>query len=121
MMVNRVVGHYVQDISNLIRIVAPLLVIFATMRFSLGFTANAGTIMLFYINIPLFLSGFADIHLRYISFKMVKPYLLKLTEFNDVEPEDEGGPEITAFESLRTDGIKVAFPGGASSPCRILR
>ena len=107
-----VIQSYTGNIAGLIRIVAPLLIIFAAMRFSSGFEANAGNIMVLYINIPLFLNGFADIHRGYMEYKMSKPFLSKLQEFNDTPLEAESGAEIAAFESLQTKAVKVTFDGG---------
>lgn len=106
------IENYITAMSNLIRLMAPLLIIFAAIRFSSGFEANAGNIMVLYINIPLFLTGVADIHRQYIHFKMAWPFLAKLAEFNDFVPEHEGGVDIRVFESLKTDGVSVEFDGG---------
>ena len=107
-----VIERYIGSATGLIRMIAPLLIIFAAMSISYGFEANAGNVMVLYINIPLFLSGFADIHRGYIEYKMAKPFLSKLAEFDDAPPEDGGGVDISAFESLRTEGVKVTFDGG---------
>jgi len=103
---------YTESVTGLIRFVAPILIIFGAMHISPNFDASAGTIMVLLINIPLFLGGLASIHGGYIRYKMGKPFMSKLMEFNDAEPEDEGGAEITTFESLQTIGVKVMFDGG---------
>jgi len=103
---------YISNITVLVRIIAPLLIILAAMQFSPDFVGGAGNIMVLYINIPLFLGNFANIHEQYIEYKATKPFLSQLREFDDVELESEGGVEITAFESLRTDSVKVTFDGG---------
>jgi ABC-type bacteriocin/lantibiotic exporter with double-glycine peptidase domain len=107
-----VIEHYITNITGLIRLIAPLLIIFAAMGLSPGFEANVGSIMVLYINVPLFLLGIGQIHRGYIEYKMAKPFLSKLQEFNDIPQEDEGGIDITAFESLRAQGVKVEFSGG---------
>jgi len=107
-----VMSRYIGSITGLIRIIAPLLIIFAAIQISSGFDASAGNIMVLYINIPLFLGGAADIHGQYINYKMAKPFLSKLEEFSDAPLEDEGGADISAFENLRTTGVKVTFDGG---------
>ena len=104
--------QYIGNVTNLLRIIAPLLIIFAVMRFSSGFEASAGTIMVLYINIPLFLAGFAGIHEQYIEYKATKPYLSKLKEFDDALPEETSGKDIATFESLRAQGVKAAFGDG---------
>jgi ABC-type multidrug transport system fused ATPase/permease subunit len=106
------IESYIAGISNLIRLIAPLLIIFAAMGFSADFEANAGNIMVLYINIPLFLNGIVDIHRQYINFKMAWPFLAKLAEFNESEPERESGIDITDFEYLRAEGVKVTFDDG---------
>jgi len=63
------ISQYISNITRLLRIIAPLLIIFAVMRFSSGFEASAGTIMVLYINIPLFLAGFAIIIEHYFEYK----------------------------------------------------
>jgi len=105
-------GAYITGITVLLRIIAPLLIILAAMRFSSNFEGSAGSIMVLYINIPLFLGAFANIHVQYIEYKATKPFLSQLREFDDVELEKDGGVEITAFESLRTEGVKAVFDSG---------
>jgi len=104
--------NYIFEITTLVRIVAPLLIIFAAMLISPDFSGGAGIIMMLYINIPLFLSTFSNIHKQYIEYKAMKPFLSQLQEFDDVELENETGIEITTFESLRTEVVKVRFDGG---------
>jgi len=106
-----VISFYTSNITALIRIIAPILIIFGAIRVSPDFDASAGNIMVLFINIPLFLGGLADIHNAFIYYKMSRPFLDKLMEFNDAEPEDEGGADITAFESLRVEDVKVEFEG----------
>jgi len=103
---------YMLDITTLVRIIAPLLIIFAAMRLSPDFTGGAGNILMLYINIPLFLSTFSSIHKQYVDYKAMKPFFSQLREFDDVELENESGIEIAAFESLQTEAIKVKFEGG---------
>jgi len=107
-----VISHYTTNITGLIRIIAPILIIFGAMQISSGFDATAGNIMVLFINIPLFLGGLADVHNSFIYYKMSRPFLDKLMEFNDAEIENESGLDIAAFESLQTEGVKVEFPGG---------
>ena len=107
-----VLSYYFTGITNLLRIVAPLLIILGAIRFSSGFTGDAGSILVLYINIPLFLYSFAKIHEQFIEYRSCKPFLSQLREFNDVEPEDTGGTNLASFESLRTEGVKVKFAGG---------
>ena len=107
-----VLSYYVSGITGLLRIIAPLLIILAALRFSSGFLGDAGSIMVLYINIPLFLSSFANIHFQFIEYKATTPFLSRLREFNDVELEDESGTDIASFECLRTEGVTVEFPGG---------
>ncbi|MCL2856037.1 MAG: ABC transporter ATP-binding protein/permease [Defluviitaleaceae bacterium] len=106
------IGLYTANITKLIGMIAPLLIIFGAMSVSTGFEANAGNIMMLYINVPLFLIGFADIHKGYINYKMGRPFLDKLKEFDDAPLEDENGLDIAAFESLQTNGVSVEFEGG---------
>jgi ABC-type bacteriocin/lantibiotic exporter with double-glycine peptidase domain len=106
------IESYIGGISGVIRLIAPLLIIFAAVRLSPSFEPEAGNIIVFYINIPLFLNGVADIHRQYINFKMAWPFLAKLAEFNDCKPEHENGAEITDFDSLRTVGVRVRFDSG---------
>ena len=104
--------NYIFEITMLLRIIAPLLIIFAAMLISPGFSGDAGIIMMLYINIPLFLHTFSNIHRWYIEYKAMKPFFSQLREFDDVELEREAGIEITTFESLRTDDVKVTFDSG---------
>jgi ABC-type bacteriocin/lantibiotic exporter with double-glycine peptidase domain len=104
--------NYIQEITTLVRIIAPLLIIFAAMWFSPDFSGGAGKIMMLYINIPLFLITFSNIHNQYIAYKAMKPLISQLQEFNDVELESESGIEVTAFESLKAERVKVTFDGG---------
>jgi len=108
----RTLEGYIFGIIAMLRIVAPLLIIFAAMHFSPDFVGGAGSIMVLYINIPLFLGNFANIHEQFLEYIAAKPLVSQLREFGDVELENETGAEITAFESLRTEGVKVAFDGG---------
>jgi len=103
---------YILDITTLMRIIAPLLIIFAAMQFSPDFSGSAGIIMMLYINIPLFLSTFSSIHHQYIEYKTMKPFFSQLREFDDVELENGTGVEIAVFESLRTEAVIVTFDGG---------
>ena len=103
---------YITNIIWLIRMMAPVVIIFATILVSPNFYASAGTVMVLFINIPLSLSGFADLHRVYIFYKMSRPFLAKLQEFEDAPLEDEGGVDIAAFESLQTIGLAVTFYGG---------
>jgi len=107
-----VLQHYTDNITGLIRFIAPILIIFGAIHISPDFDASAGTIMVLFINIPLFLGGLASIHKGYIMYKMGRPFLAKLMEFDNAEPEDESGIEITTFESLQTISVKVVFDGG---------
>jgi len=104
--------NYMFEITTLVRIIAPLLIIFAAMQVSSNFSGEAGNILMLYINIPLFLSTFSNIHRWYIEYKAMKPFLFQLREFDDVELEKEGGVDITTFESLQTESVKVTFDGG---------
>ena len=104
--------NYIFEITTLVRIIAPLLIIFAAMRFSPGFSGGAGKILMMYINIPLFLATFSNIHRWYIEYKAMKPFFSQLREFDDVELENETGLEITTFESLKAEAVKVTFDGG---------
>ena len=103
---------YILDITLLVRIIAPLMIIFAAMWFSPDILGSAGIIMMLYINITLFLSTFSDIYKQYIDYKTMKPFLSQLQEFDNVELENETGVEVTSFESLKADNIKVTFEGG---------
>ena len=103
---------YILEITTLVRIVAPLLIIFAAMWFSPDFSGGVGKIMMLYINIPLFLITFSDIHKQYIAYKAMKPLLSQLREFDDIELESESGIEVTAFESLKAEQVKVTFDSG---------
>jgi len=104
--------HYTANITGLFRIIAPILIIFGAIQISPSFDASAGNIMVLFINIPLFLNGFANIHSGYIHYKVAKPFLAKLHKFEIAPLENEGGTEIAIFESLRTEGVKVTFEGG---------
>jgi len=104
--------NYMFEVTTLGRIIAPLLIIFATMRFSSDFSSDAGIVLMLYINIPLFLSTFSNIHRWYIEYKAMKPFISQLREFDDVELENETGMEIATFESLKAEAVKVTFDGG---------
>jgi len=104
--------HYTANITGLFRIIAPILIIFGAIQVSPAFDASAGNIMVLFINIPLFLGGFANIHVGYIEYKVTKPFLSKLGEFNSAPLENENGLDIASFENLRTQGVKVIFEGG---------
>jgi ABC-type bacteriocin/lantibiotic exporter with double-glycine peptidase domain len=104
--------NYILEITMLVRIIAPLLIIFAAMLISPGFSGDASVIMMLYINIPLFLYTFSNIHKQYIQYKAMKPFLFQLQEFDDVELENEAGVEISTFENMRSEAIKVTFDGG---------
>jgi len=105
--------NYMLEITTLVRIIAPLLIIFATMIFSPDFSGDADVILMLYINIPLFLSTFSSIHKWYIEYKAMKPFFSQLREFDDVELENEAGVELTTFESLKAEGVKVTFDNGS--------
>ena len=107
-----VFNGYISSITGLINRVAPLLVIFAAIFLSPTFEGNTGNIMVLFINIPLFLNGASDIHRQFIAYKMTKPFLEKLAEFENAPLETEGGVDITSFKNLRTAGVKVTFEGG---------
>jgi len=104
--------HYTANIAGLFQVVAPILIIFGSIQVSSIFDTSAGNIMVLFINIPLFMSGFASIHGGYIGYKITKPFLSKLQDFECVPLEDSGGFDIISFESLRTEGVKVTFEGG---------
>ena len=103
---------YIHGITTLLRIITPLLVIFAVMQLSSNFDGGAAALILLYINIPLFLVNFANLFAQYIEYKAAKPFIAQLQEYDDVELEYEDGVEITAFESLRTDSVTVDFNDG---------
>ena len=103
---------YINGVTAFVRMVSPLLIIFAAIQLSPNFTATAGNITILFINIPLFLTGMADIHKAYIHFKMTKPFLTKLTEFSEAEQEVDTGEDIGEFKSLKVSGVKVTFEGG---------
>ena len=113
MMRTSVFEEYFSGITRLINLIVPILVIVAAIRFSSDFTADAGVILVLYINIPHFLNRFALIFEQYLEYKTAKPFLAKLREFNDVELESEKGLEIANFESLSAKGVKVEFSGGS--------
>jgi len=104
--------HYTTNITGLFRIIAPILIIFGAIQVSSTFDASAGNIMVLFINIPLFLGGFAGIHSGYIGYKVTKPFLSKLQEFDNTPLESDSGIDITYFESLQTKGVKVTLEGG---------
>ena len=103
---------YIHGITVLLRIITPLLIIWAAMGFSSDFEGGATKLILLYINIPLFLGNFAYVFEQYIEYKAARPFLSQLKEYDDIELENEEGIEITAFESLRTEGVSVVFDGG---------
>jgi len=103
---------YIFEITMLVRIIAPLIIIFTAMLISPEFSGDAGIIMLLYINIPLFLSTFSNIHRWYIEYKAMKPFFSQLREFDEVELESEAGVDITTFERLQAVGVNVTFDGG---------
>jgi len=107
-----VISLYTVNITGLIRIVAPIFIIFGAIQVSANFDATAGNIMVLFINIPLFLLGLADFLNGYIYYKMSRPFLDKLDEFNAAELEFEGGTELESFQSLQTQGVSVTFEGG---------
>jgi len=109
-----VIESYISNITGLVRMIAPLLIIFVSMGISGNFEASAGNVMVLFINIPLFLGGLSNIHRGYIEYKMAKPFLAKLQEFDEAIPEDESGIDIAGFESLETAGVRVSFEGGAT-------
>jgi len=103
---------YIQGITTLLRIITPLLVIFAVMQFSSHFDGSAAQLILLYINIPLFLVNFANLFVQYIEYKAAKPFIAQLQEYGNVEIENEAGEEIKSFECLRTDNVSVVFDDG---------
>ena len=103
--------HYMEKITGLFQIVAPILIIFGALQVSPTFDENAGSIMVLFINIPLFLGGFASIHKSYVHYQVLKPFYEKLQEFDDAPLEETSGMELTAFESLKTVGVSVTFDG----------
>ena len=103
------ISNYIGNITRLLRIVAPLLIILAVMRFSSAFEASAGTIMVLYINIPLFLAGFGSFIEHYFEWMATKPSLAKLKEFDNAQPEETSGIDISTFENLRVENVKVSF------------
>ena len=106
------VEGYIHGITTLLRIIAPLLVIFAVIQLSSGFDGSATVLILLYINIPLFLANFANLFVQIIEYNGAKPFIAQLREYDEVEQECEGGVEITSFESLRTSGVIVNFEDG---------
>jgi len=104
--------QYATHITGLFQIVAPILIIFGMIQLSPTFDENAGSVMVLFINIPLFLGGFASIHRLYIHCQIVKPFLAKLQEFEDAPLEKDSGIDIATFESLQTVGVSVTFDEG---------
>ena len=103
--------QYMTHITGLFQIVAPILIIFGAIQLSPTFDENAGSIMILFINIPLFLGGFASIHKSYVHYQILKPFSEKLQEFDDAPLEENNGVELTTFESLKTIGVSVTFDG----------
>ena len=106
---------YIFDIAALLRVIAPLLIIFAAMLVSSDFSgdiSDAGIILMLYINIPLFLISFSSIHRWYIEYKAMTPFFSQLREFDEVELEAESGVEVSLFESIKTEAVTVTFDGG---------
>ncbi|MCL2619637.1 MAG: ABC transporter ATP-binding protein/permease [Defluviitaleaceae bacterium] len=102
---------YISNISNLVSIIAPLLILFGAMQFSDTLTLDAGVVLVLYINIPLLLSSFQGFHNLYINYKSRKPLVEKLKSFADIPAEQSGSTTINTFESLSTYGVKVNFEG----------
>jgi len=107
-----VLGYYVGGVTALLGLVAPLLAIFAAMHFSPNFAGNAGAVLILYINIPLFLSYFGRVYDQFIEYGVTKPFIKQLLEYNELELEQQGGVEITSFETLQTKGVTVKLPNG---------
>jgi len=42
----------------------------------------------------------------------MKPFLSQLREFDDAKLESELGIDVSSFESLKTEDVKVTFDGG---------
>lgn len=103
---------YIGGISGLVSFISPLLILFVAMQFSNGLTADVGTVMVLYINIPLFLRSFVAIYQKYVMYKAGIPSLNKLQTFKDIPPEKVGGVHISTFETLETKGVKVKFDTG---------
>ncbi|MCL2188214.1 MAG: ABC transporter ATP-binding protein/permease [Defluviitaleaceae bacterium] len=107
-----VLEYYVSGITGLLSLAAPLLAIFAAMRFSPNFAGDAGAILVLYINIPLFLGSFESVYDQFVEYGFTKPFIRQLLEFNELELEKQDGVEIKSFEAIQTEGITVKFSDG---------
>ena len=107
-----VIEYYVNGVTGFLSIVAPLLAIFSAMHFSSSFEGNAGSILILYINIPLFLGCFERVYDQFIEYGVAKPFIAKLLEYNEMELEEQSGVEIKEFKTLKTEGVEVEFPDG---------
>jgi len=104
-----VLSEYHNGITGLVSVVVPILVLFATLQVSDTFTTDMGTVLILYINIPLFLSGFTSIYKKYIMYKTHRHFINGLLEFDDMPIEHSGEIEINDFENLEVKGVKVRF------------
>jgi len=104
--------YFANRIGGLVGVIAPTIILFAVMSLSDNFVADAGVILILYINIPLFLRGFIGIYQVYVLYKSGRPKIDQLREYNDLPDEASGDVRITSFESLETKAVSVSFEGG---------
>jgi len=106
--------QYLMGMSFLIRIIAPIIILFGTLHLSNSLSANVGTVLILYINIPLLLSNFMGIYDTYVEYRSGIPSIKKLDEFDEVKAETSGNIvlESGSFKSLETKNVKVIFENG---------
>lgn len=103
-----VISVYLSSITGLISVIAPILIIFFSTLVS-GSTIQAASIMILYIYIPSFFSGFTNIYSLFFAYKTNKAGLQNLIEMDSLPAEPIGSNEINTFESLSTCGVSVKF------------
>ena len=100
---------YTGSVSGVISIIAPVLILFGAMHLSPHLSINAGTILILYINIPLFMAAFGSIFASVLSYRASLPALGKLIDLDNVPQEKSDTIELLAFQSLSTHNLSVAF------------
>ncbi|MCL2170771.1 MAG: ABC transporter ATP-binding protein/permease [Defluviitaleaceae bacterium] len=100
---------YANSISGTVSIIAPILILLASMSFSDTLAADLGTVLVLYINIPLFLRGFTGIFQSYVIIRSGFPALSRLRLLDDIPAEPSGDISINGFDSLVVSGVCANF------------
>ena len=100
---------FVNSIGGTVGIIAPILILIGAMSLSGTLRADVGTVLVLYINIPLFLRGFTGIFQSYVIIRSGIPGLSRLRMLDAVPAESSGDVHVSGFESLVVSGVSVDF------------